>query len=105
MTKKRINKNKLLDTLYECILNSNDDSVLFSKTKNVPYIVFDSSHMEFIFCANKAKNQLEVYSYFSNKNDNFQTHTIGLNTAELLNIPRIIFELIEDVLTKNNMME
>lgn len=101
MNKKSINKDQLLDNFYDYILTSNNPPIIFSKTKNKPVVYFGIHNGEYRFYANKENNRLEIESYFTNKPDNYQTHATGFNTAFALNIPRSIYEMIEQIINND----
>lgn len=108
MNKQRIDKNKILDLFYQYLTESNDDHIMVykvSKTETMPAVYYGIHHAEYRIIANEKFNRLDIYSYFTNKDNNFQTHIIGSKTASLLNIPRAIYEMIEDRLTDNGYIE
>jgi len=101
MNKERIDKNKILDLFFKYMSESNDPSVFFCKTKNMPAVYFGIHNAEYRFYADKANNSLRIESYFTNKDDNFQIHKNNSGTASLFNIPRSIYEMMESRLIEN----
>jgi hypothetical protein len=97
MNKKPIDKDLLLDNLYKHLTESKNH-VNYSNSKMMNFIIYQAKKQEYRFFANTEKNKLEIYTYSLN-NDNFQTHHNGVKTASLLELPRPVYDFIEDLTT------
>jgi hypothetical protein len=105
MNKKLINKDKMLDMFYQYMSESNDGRIFstrISKGESFPTVSFGIHAGEYRFYADRKNNKLVIKSWFTRKPDNYQTHTVGANTASLLNIPRCVYDMIESQLVENN---
>jgi hypothetical protein len=95
MNKKPIDKDLLLDNLFKH-LTENKNHTCYSNSKMMNFITYQVKKHEYRFFANKQFNKLEIYTYSLN-DENFQTHTNGFKTASLLNLPRPVYDFIEDL--------
>ena len=105
MNKKRINKNQLVDLFYQYMTESNDEKICLkkiSKTESMPIVYFGIHKGEYRFIADKNNVSMRIESYFSDKPDNLQIYIIGSGNISLFNIPRSVYDMIEETLTDND---